>query len=70
MAKENNNTTIQLHNTPTFYLEYMKNWLAHKRKENANPAEIAIVEDLTKMVQIAVDVMDPVPAELGNNKTN
>lgn len=70
MAKSNNNTTIHLHNTPTFYLEYMKNWLAHKKKENANPAEIAIVEDLTTMVGIAVDAMNPVPAEPGTDKAN
>lgn len=63
MAKSNNNATIHLHNTPTFYLEYMKNWLAHKKKENANPAELAIVEDLHKLVEIAVGVLDPAPAE-------
>lgn len=68
MAKEKE--TIHLHNTPTFYFEYMKNWLAHKKKENANPAEIAIVEDITTMVGIAVDVMNPVPAEPGTDKAN
>lgn len=54
--------TISFHNTPSFYLEYTKNWLAHKRNEKANPAELAIVEDLHKLVEIAVGVLDPVPA--------
>ena len=55
--------TISFHNTPSFYLEYTKNWLAHRRKEKANPAELAIVEDLHKLVEIAVGVLDPVQAE-------
>ena len=53
--------TISFHNTPSFYLEYTKNWLAHKRKEKANAAELAIVEDLHKLVKIAVGVLAPVP---------
>lgn len=65
MAKEQTteqNKTISFHNTPTFYLEYTKNWLAHQRKAKANQAELAIVEDLHKLVEIAVGVLDPVPA--------
>lgn len=57
--------TIHLHNTPTFYLEYMKNWLVHQREQKANPAEIAIVEDIKQLVEIAVDVLAPVPADPG-----
>lgn len=54
--------TITFHNTPAFYVEYTKNWLAHQRKAKANPAELAIVEDICKLVEIAVGVLDPVPA--------
>ena len=61
--------TVSFHNTPSFYLEYTKNWLLHQRKAKANPAEIAIVEDLCKLVKIAVDALDPVPTE-SENKTN
>ena len=61
--------TVSFHNTPSFYLEYTKNWLAHQRKAKANPAEIAIVEDLCKLVEIAVGALDPVPTE-SENKTN
>ena len=54
---------IQLHNTPQFYLEYTKNWLVQKKKEKANPAEIAVIEDISKLIQVAVDCMNPEPAE-------
>lgn len=59
--------TITFHNTPTFYLEYTKNWLAHQRKAKANPAEIAIVEDIHKLVEIAVSQLQPGPAEPAKN---
>ena len=57
---ENTYKTKTNHNTPTFYLEYTKKWLAHQRKTNAHPAEIAIVEDLQKLVGIAVGVLEPI----------
>lgn len=60
--------TISFHNTPSFYLEYTKNWLAQQKKQKANLAEIAIVEDLQKLVEIAVEVLSPVPTESGNTK--
>lgn len=60
--------TIYLHNTPTFYLEYMKNWLVHKREQKANPAEIAIVEDIKQLVEIAIGALEPEPADPENKK--
>lgn len=65
---EQKQNVLSFHNTPAFYVEYMKNWLAHQRKEKANPAELAIVEDLKQLVEIAVGVLDPVPAAPENNK--
>lgn len=59
---------IHLFNTPQFYLEYMKNWLAHKKKENAPRSEVAVVEDLTKLVEVAVSSLTPHPAVHGNDK--
>lgn len=59
---------VTFHNAPAFYVAYMDNWLAHQRKEKANPAEIAIVEDIKKLVEIAVAQLEPVPAEPGNLK--
>lgn len=51
--------TVILHNTPQFYVGYCKGWLARKRKEKTNPVEIAIVEDILKLVQITADQMEP-----------
>lgn len=69
MSKEQKQEqTISFHNTPSFYLEYTKNWLAQKRKEKAREAELAIVEDIYKLVKVAVGVLAPVPAEPGTDK--
>ncbi len=57
---------ITFHNAPSFYVAYMDNWLAHKRAEKGNAAEVAIVEDLKKLVEVAVSVLAPIPA--GKNK--
>jgi len=64
-----NDKPIIFHNTPAFYLEYTRNWLEKKRNtKGENPAELAIVEDIHKLVEIAVGVLDPVPAEQVNDK--
>ena len=55
--------TITFHNTPDFYVAYTKNWLAHQRKAKANAAELAIVEDICKLVEIAVGVLTPMPVD-------
>lgn len=60
MAKEK---TITLNNTPAFYLEYTRNWLAHQRKANVSDAELAMVEDISKLVEIAVGVLTPAESE-------
>lgn len=62
------NETISFHNTPSFYLEYTKNWLAQKKAQKVNPAEIAVVSDICKLVEIAVSVLEPVPAAPANDK--
>ena len=62
MAKEKQ-PTLTFYNTPTFYLEYTKNWLAQKKAQKVNPAEIAVVSDICKLVEIAVGVLEPVQAE-------
>ena len=60
--------TLLFHNAPSFYLEYTKNWLTHARKAKTNPAEIAFVEDIHKLVEVAVGVLDPVPTESGTKE--
>jgi len=68
MAKTPKQQVVTFHNAPSFYLEYMKNWAAKQKADKANPAEIAIVEDIAKLVEIAVGVLDPEPAEPANDK--
>ena len=52
---------IDLHNTPDFYLAYMRNWLSHEEKQRRkNPAELAIVKDLAALVEVAVGQLSPV----------
>lgn len=55
--------TITLHNTPQFYVEYMKNWLATTK--TVSPAEKMIIQDLTTLVEIGADHLkaQPEPAE-------
>lgn len=67
MAKQTEQT-LTFHNTPSFYLAYTENWLAQKKASKANPAEIAIVEDIHKLVGVAVSALTPVPAEPENTK--
>jgi len=52
--------TVTFYNTPSFYLEYTKNWLEQKKSQKVNPAEIAVISDICKLVEIAVGVLDPV----------
>lgn len=61
--------TIEFHNTPTLTREYVNNWLIHAKKEkNPNPAEIGIIEDILKLIDIALTWLEPVPAEPDNKK--
>ena len=60
MAKQQ---TLTFHNTPSFYLAYTENWLAQQKKAKADPAQIAIVEDIHKLVGVAVSALTPVLAE-------
>ena len=52
---------IELHNTPQFYVEYTKGWLARKKKEGANPAELVIVQDICTLIGLAASMMKPTP---------
>lgn len=51
--------TIEFHNTPGLTREYVKNWLTHARKENRPRAEIAMLEDILKMLDVAMSVLIP-----------
>ena len=61
--------TIEFHNTPGLIREYVNNWLTHARKNGRqSPAQIAVLEDVLKMCDVALTVLQPGPAEPGNTK--
>lgn len=55
--------TIEFNNTPTLTREYVNNWLTHLRKDKqTNPASIAVLEDILKLIDVALTVLQPGPA--------
>ena len=54
--------TIEFHNTPGLTREYVNNWLVHARKEKAAPAQIAVLEDVLQLIDVALTVLEPGPA--------
>ena len=55
--------TIEFNNTPGLTREYVNNWLTHARKEkNSNPASIAVLEDIVKLIDVAMTVLQPGPS--------
>ena len=56
--------TIKFNNTPALTREYVNNWITHAKKEkNANTASIAVLEDILKLIDVAISVLQPEPAE-------
>lgn len=56
--------TIKFNNAPALTREYVNNWITHAKKEkNTNPASIAVLEDILKLIDVAVSVLQPEPAE-------
>lgn len=60
--------TIEFHNTPGLVREYVNNWLIHARKDKAAPAQIAVLEDISKLIDVALTVLQPGPAALEDKK--
>lgn len=60
--------TIEFHNTPGLTREYVNNWLIHARKDKAAPAQIAVLEDILKLIDVALTVLQPEPAAPENKK--
>ena len=54
-----NNKTIEFHNTPYLTRELVDNWLMHAREDKRDSAEIALFEDILKMIDIALSVLVP-----------
>ena len=55
--------TIEFRNTPGLTREYVNNWLIHARKDKAAPAQIAVLEDILKLIDVALTVLQPEPAD-------
>ena len=56
--------TIQFHNTPALTREYINNWLTHARSDKkAQPAQLAVLEDVLQLIDVAMTVLEPGPAE-------
>ena len=60
--------TIEFHNTPALTREYVNNWLIHARKEKNTPAQIAVLEDVLQLIDVALSVLAPGPAVPENKK--
>lgn len=60
--------TIEFRNTPGLTREYVNNWLIHARKDKAAPAQIAVLEDILKLIDVALTVLQPEPADPENKK--
>ena len=56
--------TIKFHNTPALTREYVNNWLTHARKDKqAQPAQLAVLEDVLQLIDVALTILEPGPAE-------
>lgn len=60
--------TIEFRNTPGLTREYVNNWLIHARKDKAAPAQIAVLEDILKLIDVALTVLQPEPSAPENKK--
>lgn len=55
--------TLTFNNTPALTREYVNNWLIHAKKDaKATPAQIAVLEDVLQMCDVALTVLQPGPA--------
>lgn len=62
--------TIQFHNTPALTREYVNNWLTHAKKDKKTaPVQLAVLEDVLTLIDVAMTVLEPVPAEPANTKS-
>lgn len=56
--------TIKFHNTPALTREYVNNWLTHAKKDkNAQQAQLFVLEDVLQLIDVALTVLTPEPAE-------
>jgi hypothetical protein len=62
--------TIEFHNTPALTREVVNNWLVHaKKQKGTEPGQIAVLEDVLKLIDVAMDVLQPEPTASGTAKS-
>lgn len=62
--------TIEFHNTPAMTREVVNNWLVHaKKQKGTEPGQIAILEDVLKLIDVAMDVLQHEPTASGTAKS-
>lgn len=60
-------TEVKMNYPPSVVVQYVKNWAEQNRKAEQNgPREIAMLDDIVRMIEIAASCMKPGPAEQGN----
>ena len=68
MAKETPKT-VTFNNPPLVVRAYTQQWLNDaKTKKDVKPAQIALMEDILQLIDIAMTILEPGPAEPGNDK--
>lgn len=61
------NKTIQFSNTPQLTREYVNNWLVQAKKDKKKtPAELALLQDILTLIDVALTVLEPNPKDSGN----
>jgi hypothetical protein len=62
--------TIEFHNTPALTREYVNNWLIRAKKQNGvEPGQLAVLEDVLKLIDVAIRVLQPEPTASETKKS-
>jgi len=63
------NKTIQFSNTPQLTREYVNNWLVQAKKDKKKtPAELALLQDILTLIDVALTVLIPQDGTNTNNQ--
>ena len=58
---------IEFSNTPQLTREYVNNWLVQAKKDKKKtPAELALLQDILTLIDVALTVLAPNPKDSGN----
>ena len=61
--------TVTFHYPPTEVREYVKNWIADlDKKKSTKPETKAVMEDIYQLIDIAIGVLKPGPADDKGNQ--